>query len=1056
MNKKSIKSSTTLLGISIFLILLGVTYSFINATVIGTKRQVITAGYLELELFESENNLTIKNAMPMYDEVGMNQDSFDFQLSNSGTGPMYYELCLAKISNSNELALENVKYYLTKNERGTPRRLSEITDGVIDRGTIQEKETIQYALRLWIDSDVKSNEEIDGKELSYKLELYGGQANLAIAEHSITFNPNGGDLEKLNKTATIGFFYGRLPIPQKPGYLFNGWYNEEEELISESSIVKATDHVLTAAWNKNRYSLEVVPNEGIWGGSPASQSFYLEFEETKEISQPEREGYTFLNWDVTGKQSVLNGETFQMGIENSTITAVWQINQYQLTINPNGGKWNNTADPSVFQIDYHGTKKIENPEREGYTFTGWQIEGAGTFHETDFTMGNSNTTLTATWQVNNYPWISYHYQQNSDGEGYTMVEADTGSGEAEFGSEVLIPVLNYSGFQSPSARTLTIQKDEVPPQKNKMEYHYERNQYQLTVDPNGGSYQSSTSPTTVPLYFEEYILLANPSRTGYTFTNWSTEATSGVLDGRYFEMGLEDTTITANWKLGEYLVTFNAKGGSVAVSTKKVTYTETYGELPIPTKSGYLFLGWYTDEIGGEKIENDTVVTIGKKHTLYARWKVKTVSDLAFMSENLNDTCEMYDDGTDTFLKRQCSKNYVWYSGKLWRVVSKNNETGNVKMITDNSITDISYNSSYNSENELDFNNSFIDQWLQQEFLPTLQKYGNFLVKDTIWDASSFAQQSPPARPDSTTTYTRTVGLLNEYEYTMTYFSMDSATIVRDSFLDRDEYWWLMTQGTGGIKTLKTTGDTSTSSVTTIRGVRPAVVLQKNVQVVSGDGTIDQPYRFAEESVLNGYTYLSSRPIGEYVLFDDELYRISDNENGLGLKIVAVDPTPKIPATKFSNGTEEYDQSLQYQALQNYYNNLDYKWQSLLSVGTWYFGTASGDTGYKAHVCSFPIDTSINLNSCSKSSFSTLDERIGLPRVGEMFTSQITRGEKKRVYTMNRYDTKSVWYISEWGVQSADSINVLSLRPSFYLASVKIASDNTGDGTYEHPFTLEY
>ena len=67
---------------SIFVIFLSVTYAFINQTLVGTKRQVITAGNLELELLEDENNLTIEDALPMYDEVGMLQEAFTFRLIN--------------------------------------------------------------------------------------------------------------------------------------------------------------------------------------------------------------------------------------------------------------------------------------------------------------------------------------------------------------------------------------------------------------------------------------------------------------------------------------------------------------------------------------------------------------------------------------------------------------------------------------------------------------------------------------------------------------------------------------------------------------------------------------------------------------------------------------------------------------------------------------------------------------------------------------------------------------------------------------------------------------
>ena len=84
---------------SIFVIFMSVTYAFINVTLSGTKRQVITAGDLSLVLEEDENNLTIENALPMYDEVGMVQEEpFTFRLVNNGVTSMSYTIKLVDIT----------------------------------------------------------------------------------------------------------------------------------------------------------------------------------------------------------------------------------------------------------------------------------------------------------------------------------------------------------------------------------------------------------------------------------------------------------------------------------------------------------------------------------------------------------------------------------------------------------------------------------------------------------------------------------------------------------------------------------------------------------------------------------------------------------------------------------------------------------------------------------------------------------------------------------------------------------------------------------------------
>ena len=68
------------------------------------------------------------------------------------------------------------------------------------------------------------------------------------------------------------------------------------------------------------------------------------------------------------------------------------------------------------------------------------------------------------------------------------------------------------------------------------------------------------------------------------------------------------------------VVLFDANGGKVDVKDKKVVVNEAYGELPVPTKKGYTFDGWFTKKNDGDKVDSTTIVTNGKKHTLYASW----------------------------------------------------------------------------------------------------------------------------------------------------------------------------------------------------------------------------------------------------------------------------------------------------------------------------------------------------------------------------------------------------------------------------------------------------
>lgn len=72
--------------------------------------------------------------------------------------------------------------------------------------------------------------------------------------------------------------------------------------------------------------------------------------------------------------------------------------------------------------------------------------------------------------------------------------------------------------------------------------------------------------------------------------------------------------------LSSCVVTFDANGGTVDVATSNLNYGHAYGTLPIPTRAGYTFAGWYTDKKNGSKIEENTIVTAISEQTLYAHW----------------------------------------------------------------------------------------------------------------------------------------------------------------------------------------------------------------------------------------------------------------------------------------------------------------------------------------------------------------------------------------------------------------------------------------------------
>lgn len=108
-----------------------------------------------------------------------------------------------------------------------------------------------------------------------------------------------------------------------------------------------------------------------------------------------------------------------------------------------------------------------------------------------------------------------------------------------------------------------------------------------------------------------------------------------ILDGNYLVCGDITNESMVSFSSGEIIhlteeeyesmltssiVTFDPNGGTVDVTEKLVYYGQAYGELPVPTRTGYAFEGWYTEKDGGTKVTADTVATVLANQTLYAHW----------------------------------------------------------------------------------------------------------------------------------------------------------------------------------------------------------------------------------------------------------------------------------------------------------------------------------------------------------------------------------------------------------------------------------------------------
>lgn len=296
------------------------------------------------------------------------------------------------------------------------------------------------------------------------------------------------------------------------------------------------------------------------------------------------------------------------------------------------------------------------------------------------------------------------------------------------------------------------------------------------------------------------------------------------------------------------------------------------------------------------------------------------------------------------------------------------------------------------------------------------------------------------------------------YEYYTTYNNSESFATYETGYLNNGTSWWLITpQDSSDILAVLVNGNfNSGSSPTSTSGIRPSINLKSDIQIVLGEGTVSNPYRLEGDTqeTINGATLLSTRYSGEYIRFNNELYRIVGAENKL-TKITAVDKPQTLSKNRFhsSSGMTSFTNSDIKKDLESYYTGLDATMKGMIEPNTtWYLGTIAGGVSYKKSVCA-TVDANTDIRTCTKTTNTTAN--IGLPRLGEMFTSQITRKEKESFWTLTPQTTLDVLSVSNT-FQGKTPTNSFGARPSMYLKSnVVISKNNTGDGTYEHPYDIE-
>ena len=491
------------------------------------------------------------------------------------------------------------------------------------------------------------------------------------------------------------------------------------------------------------------------------------------------------------------------------------------------------------------------------------------------------------------------------------------------------------------------------------------------------------------------------------------------------EAGINLEKAESSGSSNTYIIRVSNKSDSEVTINLGVSVGLDYNDLTLPS-NGHLF---------------EEVVTTGP------------VSDIVIDNLSSGST---YDDGTDTFITGEDPNNYIWYSGKLWRAVSVNNEAKTTKLVTQWNISAITYSSS-----STDFAGSYMEDWLNDTsadgFLGNLREPDKFIVTDAKWNATLDATDlGSITRPrDDGTVITDAVGLLNMYEYQTSY----TGTTYSNGYLNNGLYWWTLTPYNASyVRNVNNYGDANNDYPTNANGVRPSINLKSSVKIVDGDGTIDNPYRLNGDNDTNlSGTLLSSRYSGEYIRFgndENNLYRIVSHETSGSTKITSAQPLKSsenfVTSAFDSNSNVNYSSTntigtfLNGEYLTSY---VDSTYSDMIEDSTtWYLGTVGSSDSYK-----LAKYTDTNMSSTTSS---TIDAKVGLLRFGELMAGQFDRNENNITYwTLTQYNTPYVRYVDINGYANIyNPTNASGVRPSLNLKSNVLIT--SGTGTKSDPFVL--
>lgn len=492
-----------------------------------------------------------------------------------------------------------------------------------DESIIQQDE-LDYDSKIVIpENPIRKGYTFKGwdKELSTVKENLVITALYDINSYNISYLLNGGTLNDAPPSYNVESEDIIIPSPAKVGYTFLGWttINNSEPIKNYKISTGSVDNIeLEANYVANTYNLIFNSKNNDDSLIKREVKFDSEYGQLPEV---EKDGYTFNGWKNSNDEYVSSNTLYNIP-EDINLYAEWNLITYDINYNLNGGTLNDA--PPSYNVESEDII-IPSPTKEGYNFIGWTTsDNSKPIKEYKIPTGSvGNLELTA-----NYEPISYYISYNSSNCQGKMIKQEFIYNQISKlnKSQFIKEGYTFEGWSTSSngdviykdeseIYNLTSKDDEVITLYAKWEIIKLNVKY---YDLFGSLLKSETVD-----YGKKSVAPADPFINGYTFTGWS--PINDVIK--------KDTIYKANYSINEYTINYNFNTGSNNDANEiKYNVESDVIKLPIPTRTGYTFLGW----TGSNGLKPQLEVVINKGSIGNKNYKANWVSNSYKVSLNAN------------------------------------------------------------------------------------------------------------------------------------------------------------------------------------------------------------------------------------------------------------------------------------------------------------------------------------------------------------------------------------------------------------------------------------